>query len=286
MRENGIYKEASKIAQKLIRHGQDSVPLNLLSSLDHIESRLRQARTLALILDYDGTLVRIAPRPQQAWLSLQHRHCLTTLAHCQNTYPGIVSGRALADLRRQVGLDRIYYAGCHGLELALPSGRVKTFCPPGPRRLVAEVARRLRRELRPSSGLLIEDKGASVALHYRQVEPRTAAAARRLFRALVRERPGLRLLAGKKVLEALPQVGCDKGRAIRRILQHLRLRRRCGLLAIYVGDDKTDEAAFREVARHGLAIRVGRAHRTQAKYSVGSVGEVYKFLRWLIRKRS
>jgi trehalose-phosphatase len=261
----------------------------LLGYLDGIRRRIGRAKHVVLFCDYDGVLAPIAARPQEARLEQGMKDLLTKLRDSARVLMGIISGRALEDLMNQVGIERLTYAGNHGLEISGP--RVQILHP------AAEPARErlrilydaMRAALQPFPGALVEDKQLGFAVHYRLTKPEDVERITDLFHRIVApaQREGLvRVTTGKFLLEVRPDVAWDKGRAILWLLRAL-----CGsewrknVLPIYIGDDVTDEDAFRALRHSGIAVHVGPppADGTAAQYRLESPSDVAVFLEWLIR---
>lgn len=226
---------------------------------------VRDADPLLILADYDGTLTPIRPTPEQARLDERTRTVLRRLTHRKGTKVGLVSGRSIVTLRRLVRLPRLIYVGNHGLELEGPGVR---FVHPGARRnipVLARVAGALQDALRDVPGATVEFKRLSLSVHWRLVP----AGAVRRFRRRVRValapwvlRRLVRVTSGKRVIEVRPPVDWTKGSAVEWLL------RACGGprgTAIYLGDDRTDEDAFRAVNCHrGISIFVGPRRRPTA----------------------
>jgi trehalose 6-phosphate phosphatase len=193
----------------------------------------------ALILDVDGTLSPIAPRPDLAVVPETTRGELRRLTSRYGLV-ACVSGRSGEDARRLVGVDGIEYVGNHGLELH-----------PDAAALAAEITR-----FRDGVGLPVEDKGLSLAYHYREADDAEAARADLEGVAQSALLAGLDARWGRKVLEIRPRVEADKGTAVRTLLEHSGATR-----ALYAGDDTTDLDAFRGLAGAGLeyALRIAVA---------------------------
>jgi trehalose 6-phosphate phosphatase len=226
----------------------------------------------ALFLDVDGTLLDIAPRPEQVRVSPGLPALLARLAGTRGDALALVSGRPLAQID---ALFRPWHgaaAGLHGIERRRVGGTVEAAVPPDAAAALAALRPRLDRLAR---GLLVEDKGATLALHYRAA-PERGAELRAAAEALCAAAGGaLRLIHGKMVLEFQP-AGVDKGAAIAAFLAEPPFRDR---LPIFLGDDATDEDGFREVARRGgFGVRVGSPAPTAATHALPSVGAV---LAWL-----
>jgi trehalose 6-phosphate phosphatase len=191
----------------------------------------------AVLLDVDGTLAPIVPRPEDARVPEETRAELRRLVE-RYALVACLSGRTGADARRVVGVDGITYVGAHGLELA-------------------PEAERWRERLRDFAVLVdwpVEDKGLTVSFHYRDAEDEDAARAMLEHVADIARAEGLRARFGRKVLELRPPVDADKGTAVRRLLGDRNLDR-----ALYAGDDTTDLDAFRGLAGLELAVRVAIA---------------------------
>lgn len=210
---------------------------------------------LVLFLDFDGTVVPISTRPKDVRVSELMTQALDRLG--RRLPIAVVSGRPVNDLRRVIGLKHIHYVGLHGFSYATPGKRPSWLAPRPPRRMVRRWKKALEAVAGKVRGAWVEDKGIAVALHDRQV---TRQDRRRLRRQAVKalqdwlREKQIRLLRGKRIMEALPSTDCDKGTAVRRLLQKPWARSR---VPVYFGDDITDFPALQRVARSGLAIQVG-----------------------------
>jgi trehalose 6-phosphate phosphatase len=193
----------------------------------------------AVILDVDGTLSPIAPRPELAVVPEPTRAELRRLASHYRLI-ACVSGRSGDDARRLVGVDGIEYVGNHGLELHPDAGRA-----------AVEIAR-----FRDSVDLVVEDKGVSLAYHYRDAADEQAARAELEAIAERARTTGLDARWGRKVLEIRPSLAADKGTAVRTLVERSGASR-----GLYAGDDTTDLDAFRGLAGAGLehAVRIAVA---------------------------
>ena len=241
-------------------------------------------RPIALFLDYDGTLVGIRKSPELARLRSGRRAILVRLARLVEVI--IVSGRPLEEVRRLVGVTGLVYVGNHGLEIA-GDGRVWVHPLAARRaRAVTRAAAAIRAGTSGMPGVLVEDKGLTASVHYR--------AAKRLLhkpvRAIVedeirRSRGALVLREGKMVLEIRPRLEWDKGQSVLRLLRAPR-RRAKGPWPVYIGDDLTDEDAFRALGKRGLTVHVGRRVDTLARYRLDGVDQVWTFLADLVRRLS
>ncbi|MGD9302129.1 MAG: trehalose-phosphatase, partial [Desulfobacterales bacterium] len=236
-------------------------------------------RTMAVFLDYDGTLTPIVRRHEDAELSEEMRQIVRKLS--SNCPVAIVSGRDLQDVRERVGIERLYYAGSHGFDIAGPDGEGREH--PDAKPLLPEIDRAeqaLRKRLSGIDGCRVERKKFAVAVHYREVVAEEVSSVEEAVNAVHAERSGLRLSGGKKIFELQPDVKWHKGRAVRWLLDDA-LKLDCSAaIPVYIGDDVTDEDAFQEIRNDGIGIRVADtdADDSAARYQVRNPHEVRQFL--------
>lgn len=227
----------------------------LPSALDRT-GRLRERledRSPAVFLDYDGTLTPIVPDPAEARLPEATRRTLRRLARACPV--AVLSGRDLPDVRSLVGLSGLHYAGSHGFDIRGPGGlreeRATEHLP-----ALEEATEALAAAASDVPGARVERKRFAVAIHWRATPADDVPALEERVRDVAGGHPGLEVTGGKKIFELRPAVDWDKGRALQRLMEVLGLdpRRTC---PIYVGDDVTDEDAFRFVrGAGGLAVVV------------------------------
>lgn len=265
------------------------MPKPLWSSAPAVRARVAAAKQVALFLDYDGTLTPIVKRPSRARLSAAAKRVLRQLAKLPGVWVALVSGRKLEDLERMVRLEDLCYVGNHGLELKGPKLR---YVNPVARRS-EPVLRRIKEALRPRlrriKGAWVEDKGLTLSVHYRRVEPTEKILVRNGLNEVVRpyqEKGQVRVTHGKEVLEVRPPVRWDKGAMVRWLLARREAMTDSEVLPVYVGDDATDEDAFEALGRRGLTVAVGPASPlTRAAYVVKSPSEVKRFLEMILKAR-
>lgn len=261
----------------LPRHRRTS---DLPSALDRAGAIARwlTAGQPAIFLDYDGTLTPIVSRPEQADLSAAMRDVLKALArHCT---VAVVSGRGLEDVRRRVNLDHLVYAGSHGFEIDGPDRdrlRNEMGADALPALEAAEI--QLRRKLTEIEGAQLERKKFSIAVHYRNAAPEAAEAVAALVDDVLADHGDLRKGHGKKVFELQPDVAWDKGEAVRWLVSRLELDPE-HVRPLYIGDDVTDEDAFRALQGRGRGIVVhgGESRATYADFGLDGPEDVRRFL--------
>jgi trehalose 6-phosphate phosphatase len=224
----------------------------------------------ALFLDFDGTLIELAESPDAIDVPAHLPDLLGRLSRSLGDRLAIVTGRSLADLERHLPLEGVACAGSHGLEIRLPGGPcVPVAAPEG----MAEARARASDFGSRHPGLLIEEKPAGIALHYRRAP--AAEAATRSFAAELAESLGWTLQLGKMVAEVRPS-GASKGDAMIAILAEPPF---AGARPVFVGDDITDEAGFAAAAEAGGAgILVGPERPTAARYRLDSVAALARWL--------
>lgn len=247
---------------------------------NEIRNRLSEAE-VAAFLDYDGTLTPIVEDYTKAFLSDDMRAALAALGkYCT---VAVVSGRDLEAVRRLVDLDSLYYAGSHGFEIRGPEGWSESlekgveFLPE-----IDEAERRLREQLAGIAGHAVERKRFSIAVHYRRAAEADAARIESVVDDVLSEFRGLHKGHGKKVFRVQPDIDWDKGHAVLWLLDRLGLDRP-GVLPLYVGDDITDEDAFRVLAGRGLTlvVRDPDDRPTAADYALADPDDVQRFLGFL-----
>ncbi len=259
----------------------------LFNAWDKVRSMIRDADHVLLLFDYDGTLTPIVERPEMADLSEETRKLLRTLAKRPGYTVGIISGRALADLKSKVRLENIVYAGNHGLEV---EGFGSNYFDP-----VAEEIRPflqllgnvLSATFRGIRGAFVENKGLTLSVHYRTVDEADEETVADIVRKVtdpLHSTGRIRVTQGKKVYEIRPPVDWDKGKAISWLLGKCRnIKKKGKILPIYLGDDLTDEDGFRAVEKNnGVSILVSdELRQSLAGYFVKSPEEVVEFLKML-----
>jgi trehalose-phosphatase len=254
-----------------------------LDRWDEIARRL-EGRRPALFLDYDGTLSPIVDRPDLAVLPEGTRELLRRLA--AQVPVVIVSGRGREDVAARVALDGLGYVGSHGYDILGPpagggAAPLRLEVGEGVPEKIERAAERLRRALGGVEGVLVEPKRFAISVHFRLADERRLPEIERAVDAAAAAEPGLRKGHGKKLFELRPDLDWDKGKALLWLLDALGLDRG-DVLPFYIGDDLTDEDAFRAVRGRGIGVLVaGGPRETAAEYQVRDPGEVAELLQRL-----
>ncbi|KAG7533815.1 Trehalose-phosphatase [Arabidopsis thaliana x Arabidopsis arenosa] len=278
-----------------------------LTSFEKIMS-FAKGKRIALFLDYDGTLSPIVEEPDCAYMSSAMRSAVQNVAKYFPT--AIISGRSRDKVYEFVSLSELYYAGSHGMDIMSPAGEslnhehsrtvsvneqgkdVNLFQPASEfLPMIDKVLCSLIESTKDIKGVKVEDNKFCISVHYRNVEEKNWALVAQCVDDVIRTYPKLRLTHGRKVLEIRPVIDWDKGKAVTFLLESLGLNNCEDVLPIYVGDDRTDEDAFkvlRDGPNHGYGILVSAVPKdSNAFYSLRDPSEVMEFLKSLVTwKRS
>lgn len=251
------------------------------SALQHVQEIVERGDRLAVFLDYDGTLTPIVSHPEEAWLPDSMQQTLRSLA--ARVPVAILSGRDVDDLRGRVLVDGIVYAGSHGFDIAGAGGLRRelgaAYLP-----VLDKAETELREALNEIQGAQLERKHFSVAAHYRNVNATEAFKVALAVDAVGARHRELRRMNGKKVYELLPDVDWNKGKAMLWLLETLGLEGQ-NALPICIGDDRTDEDAFRVLEKRGVGILVSEHPQlTAASHCLNNPEEVERFLCELIAR--
>lgn len=237
---------------------------------------------LFLFLDYDGTLTRIVKMPEKAIISQRTKNLLEKLSENPKCKISIISGRGLQDIKNKVGLKNIIYVGNHGLEIEGTKIKFESTALKNYRTITKNIKNELAQRLSGIKGVILEDKGFSLAIHFRLVDKNQI----HQVKAIVYEttmiytvRNKIKIQSGKMLLEIKPPLCWDKGKVALWLLarQKFALKEK-GLLPFYIGDDKTDEDAFRALRNRGITIFVGKPNVSNAQYYLKNTKEVRQFL--------
>jgi len=265
-------------------NGKLSTPESLPNALEYFQDITKDSgeREFAIFLDYDGTLTPIVQRPEDAKLSSEMQSVLQQLA--KKFTVGIISGRDRQAVQDFVQLEELIYAGSHGFDIQGPNGlemkheQGKAALPS-----LDEAEKNLQSALVDIEGAQIERKRFAIAVHYRNVSDQDSIdQLRKICDNEIEKHDHLKAGYGKKIIELKPDIDWDKGKALLWLLDALDLNPE-QVIPIYIGDDLTDEDAFRELVDRGIGILVGaHGEKTAARYQLSDVDEVEKYLKQLI----
>ncbi|XP_074563230.1 putative trehalose-phosphate phosphatase 6 isoform X2 [Curcuma longa] len=265
------------------------------SALDNFEELMvaSKGNQIVMFLDYDGTLSPIVDDPDCAFMSDEMREAVRDVASHFPT--AIVSGRCREKVSSFVRLSELYYAGSHGMDIKGPihghkhtKAKAKSvlfqpaseFLP-----MIDEVYKKLVEATKSVRGSRVENNKFCLSVHFRCVEEKKWNLLSDKVRSLLKEYPKLRLTHGRKVMEIRPTIKWDKGKALEFLLESLGLSNRNDVLPLYIGDDRTDEDAFKVLRDRGqgFGILVSKiAKETNAAFSLREPAEVLTFLRRIV----
>ncbi|KAL4424174.1 hypothetical protein ABPG75_001475 [Micractinium tetrahymenae] len=259
-----------------------------LHSFDQIVAQAA-GKLVAVFLDYDGTLTPIVSNPDLALMSEQARDAVRRVAQLFPT--AIISGRGREKVQQFVRLAELYYAGSHGMDIVGPQVEGAphadlAFQPAaqyGP--LMDQVYSELSAGVANIAGSSIEHNKFCVSAHFRNCAPDDYPAVVDVVDTVAAAHPELRVTRGRKVLEVRPQVDWDKGTALAHLLQMLGLADPAQVFCLYVGDDRTDEDAFKVLAERGLGAGIlvsSKPKPTEAFWTLRDPTDVAAFLNRLV----
>ncbi|RVW50625.1 putative trehalose-phosphate phosphatase G [Vitis vinifera] len=285
------------------------------SALNSFEKIISYAKSkkIAMFLDYDGTLSPIVDDPDRALMSDAMRSTVKNLAKYFPT--AIISGRSRDKVYELVGLKELYYAGSHGMDIMGParytacndhSNCIKSSDDQGKKvnlfqpaseflPMIDEVFRALVETTRGIEGAKVENHKFCASVHYRNVDENSWSTIAQYVHDVLKDYPRLRLTHGRKVLEVRPVIDWNKGKAVEFLLESLGLTNSEDVLPIYIGDDRTDEDAFKVLpvqlpfgcCEKEIGVMVywclQYQKKTKAFYSLKDPAEVMEFLNSLVR---
>ncbi len=254
----------------------------LFSEWNEVSSRIKKSPQVFLFFDYDGTLTPIVSTPEEAKFPKRAKNLVKRLKTHSKFTVAIISGRSLKNVKTMVGLKGIIYAGNHGLEI---EGKGVKFLKPVAadsfKPLMKKISLSLHRALKHIKGARVEDKGATLSVHYRLVKGKDVSLVKNRFERIVipfiRSKK-VRLSSGKKVLEVRPNLDWHKGKAVLMLLKGKKK-----VLPLYLGDDVTDIDGFRAIKGKGISIFVGSQKKpTGADYFLKDPKDVERFIEKLL----
>ncbi|XP_058085703.1 probable trehalose-phosphate phosphatase H [Magnolia sinica] len=253
-----------------------------------------KGKQIVMFLDYDGTLSPIVDDPDSAFMSSEMRVAVRNVARYFPT--AIVSGRRRDKVYSFVRLSELYYAGSHGMDIKGPVNGPKYKKIKGSKAIlfqpaseflpmIDEVYKALLEKTKSTPGAKVENNKFCLSVHFRCVEEKRWSALAEQVRSVLKEYPKLRLTQGRKVLEIRPTIKWDKGKALEFLLESLGFANCNDVLPVYIGDDRTDEDAFKVLRDRGqgFGILVSKIPKeTNATYSLQEPAEVMDFLHRLV----
>ncbi|KAK1579411.1 hypothetical protein QYE76_017644 [Lolium multiflorum] len=251
-----------------------------------------KGKQIVMFLDYDGTLSPIVEDPESAVMTEDMRDAVRRVS--QNFPTAIVSGRGRDKVFNFVKLEELYYAGSHGMDIKGPTTvsnhkmADEVLCQPATEFLpvIQEVYEMLTAKMESIPGAMVENNKFCLSVHFRCVDEKEWDGLSAEVRAVLEGYPDLCLTKGRKVLEIRPSIKWDKGNALEFLLESLGYAGRGDVFPIYIGDDRTDEDAFKVLRDMGQGIGVlvtKFPKETTASYSLREPAEVKDFLRKLVK---
>jgi trehalose 6-phosphate phosphatase len=223
--------------------------------------------------DFDGTLAPIVEDPDDAYMESSTYELISKLS--ARVPVAVISGRSLADLRIRVPKSTRYLIGNHGLE-GIPgcigTDEVTKVCLDWKASLREGLEAKIQ-----DPGVILEDKGFSLAIHYRRSRKKNAARTQ-IMELIEKLETAPRIIPGKLVFNLIPKGGPHKGIALSKVMADSDTR-----FGFYIGDDYTDEDVFSMSDLRLMTVCVGNRHDSQAQYYISRQGEVNRILRYILK---
>ncbi|XP_057546785.1 probable trehalose-phosphate phosphatase 2 [Amaranthus tricolor] len=261
---------------------------------------IAKGKNVVMFLDYDGTLSPIVDDPELAFMSDKMRSAVSEVAKHFPT--AIISGRSRDKVYDFVKLNDIYYAGSHGMDIMTPPGKHKSsdgkyqttlavdkkgneanifqpaqeFLPE-----ILEIFNELEEETKAIQGVTVEDNRFCISVHLRRAKVEDHSLVKEKVKSIVAKHSGFHLTTGRKVLEVRPPIKWNKGNALEYLLDTLGFSESSDVVPIYIGDDATDEDAFKVIQKRGQGFPIIvslKPKQTAASYSLRDPSEVLTFL--------
>lgn len=277
LKQNGADQVISSLLEIQVeeRKNQLTPPFNALRAFHQIKMFIGK-KDIALFLDFDGTLTPIISNPDA--VELPHSMKETLEASSRLFKVAIISGRNRQDVKKRVGMENLFYGGSHGFDLSGPGGfRFEVEQAQDVFPALDQAQSILEEELCSYKGIRIERKRYGLTVHYREASPEGEAQAKKICQRIAHEHLELKYALGKKIYELKPNMDWDKGKAIEKLCHILKIDPR-NTVPFYIGDDVTDEDAFRQVEGWGLGIRVGAPENSSRAHWWLAFDQVEEFL--------
>ncbi|MFA4916714.1 MAG: bifunctional alpha,alpha-trehalose-phosphate synthase (UDP-forming)/trehalose-phosphatase [Syntrophales bacterium] len=276
VKENDIYKWVYDILREIVTISNIKNK-NMSYLFDHTsELKEKISTSIFLFLDYDGTLTPIVELPDQAFIPDDIRSLILRLK--EYIPVAVVSGRSLQDIKTKVGIEGIVYVGNHGAEIWDGKKAIINKESKVENRILKQLLNRLKEALLHIQGVIIEDKHFTVSIHFRMVKVKYLGELFDKFWDIAKDfESSFKITSGKKVFELRPLNAWDKGNAVSWIIKNMG----SGRIPLYLGDDITDEDAFRALKGIGMSISIGVC--SEADYYLKNQQEIKKFLQQLLK---
>lgn len=251
-----------------------------VATVEDVVASFAAADHRVVFSDFDGTLADIVDQPSEATIRQDSRAALAELGAHPSTTVAVVSGRALEDVADRVGLEELWYAGNHGLEIRIDDESFVHPTATDQREAIAAACDRIHERLSDVDGVMIERKDLTATIHFRMADAEVVERIRGAVQQVVATDDGFEVHDAKQGFELRPAIDWDKGRAVEWILER-GYDDLADVYPLYIGDDVSDESAFEALQGTGTGIRVGDDGPTAADVTVVDPSAVTAFLEQL-----
>ncbi len=263
--------------------------LNFFDHWPRVKESLKD-KDILLLLDYDGTLAPITETPDKAVMTEDMRQVLVGLSKFSQCHLAVISGRKLSDLKHMIDIPNITYIGNHGFEIEGSRLDFESLISAQYREDLETIRGLLKTKLSSVKGIWLEDKEIILAVHFRLAGVKGSSLAKKIFMNVCQSYlrcQRISIMEGKKVLEIRPPIKWDKGEAALWILS--KWQQQLGkdrIVTIYIGDDLTDEDAFRILDGAAMTIKIGESGKSSAHYFLRTQEEVFILLKQILALES
>lgn len=246
-----------------------------------IKKKINKNAGIILMLDFDGTLSPIVKTPKQAKLP---ENIKQKLKKCLKLFPVIIiSGRSLKDIKKKIKLNKIIYAGNHGLEWQINKQLTQVEVSKDSLKSLKVIKYKLSKLISEYPGMLLEDKRLTLAIHYRMIKKSKVKNFIKTVNEIIQPyiQNNLSLIDGNKTYDLRPSLNWTKGHFAEFIIKQMEINYDKKLIPIYVGDDKTDEDVFKKL-KNAITIRIGKSQTSKAVYYLKNQNKINNLLQWIL----
>lgn len=260
------------------------MPDFLFDHILQINTKILKSGFIFLLLDYDGTLIPFKDKPSDVTTPKKIKKIIRELIKNQKIMVIIVTGRSLYDIKKLLNINGLSFIALHGLCIETSDGVQFSWKQSNQvQLLIKQIKKDIEDEIKKENGAFLEDKGLTLVLHYRLLSINKIQKIKKKFKNAVNTNDRkniLEIINGEKVIETRPK-GWNKGKAIEMLLT--KYAKKKDIFPIYIGDDITDEDAFKVLKKRGISIYVANQSKrmTTARYWVKNPDEVFCFLQSL-----
>lgn len=257
--------------------------LYIFDNLAEVERNIKSKEKILLGMDHDGSIAEIITTMQEARMTEQMREVLMILSKNPRICLAFVSGRMIDELKSVVKIDNAFYAGNHGFQIE-GYGAEYTYKDKKVIELIEKITKEVEKNYQNIDGIVIERKIYTTSFHFRNVPQNKQESVRTEILNTLNKHKNIRIVEGKKLFNIRPKIKRNKGVAIETIGNHFYKNNwRKHFTVIYIGDDNSDEDAFKILGDNdtGVVVNENPPENTYANYYAKNVKEIEELFRWV-----